>query len=222
MWPWPWSRNKAVFPENRESWEVRRYRAPAVAGLMGFFGIVFIFTALHGMTDGFVKWPFRVWEMEPGPAIFITVFLLAWYGFALFWTWLAFRPLQTVRITGGEVQFCLGPLVFRRIPVTEIRTVIRTNVGNGWDRREPHGPPPSRLILSRVPVEELRERSMDLQTRRKRNRQDLRLGDHARVPDETVKAWVGSTFRENRLFLEWTPEAELLLRENLTTAVFLL
>lgn len=207
---------------NQESWKVRRYRGPAVAGLMGFFGIGFIFTAVYGMSDGFTDWAFPVWEMEPGLAAFVTVFLLLWFSFALFWTWMAFRPLQTVLITGGEVRFCLGPLVFRRIPVTEIRAVIRTNVGNGRSWNPQYGPPPARLILSRVPVEELRERSRDLRLRRKRDDQDLRLGDHIRVPDETVKAYVGSTFRENRLYLEWTPEAQQMLRENLSTAVFLL
>ena len=222
MWLWPWRINKAVFFFNREPWEVRRYRIPAIAGVMGLFGICFIFTGLYGMSDGFTEWQLPVWEMEPGLAIFITVFLLVWYGFAFFLTWMAFSPLQTVRIIGGEVQFCLGPLVFRRIPISEIRTVVRTNVSSGWNQNSRYSPPPSRLILSRVPVEELRERSMDLQTRRRMKNQELHIGDHTRVRDETVKAYLGSTFRENRLFLEWSPEAQQLLRENLTTAVFLL
>ena len=224
MWPWPWRINKAVLSSFDDGgyWEFRRFRSynDGLARCLAVLGLLIIAGGLIIMTDEFTTWKLPVWDMEPEAAAMTMVFLCIWYGVPLAMIWRFFRQFQTVRISREEVRFCMGSVVFRRIPLGEICTVVQSNVRTaGWDYR--YGVPPSRMIFSRIPVDELRERSRGLQLTRKMKHQELRLGDPVRVRDETVKSYLGSTWLENRDYMEWNAEAALILRKLHPTATFI-
>jgi hypothetical protein len=204
-----------------------RARYPFITLIPGLWALGFAFMGAYGMSDGFTTWHLPFWKYELGPGLFIAVFLLVWFSIPLSIFWMAMTSIQQVRIEADEVLFCLGPLVLRRLPFSEIKTVIRT----GDD-----GPPPSysifttrsnyrkpwRLVLSTIPAEELRLQSRSFREKRKMKNQTLRMADHATASNRTVRDYIAKRFSLNRLWLEWSPEAEEALREHLTTTIFIL
>lgn len=204
-----------------------RTQHPFIMLIPGLWALGFAFMGAYGMSDGFTTWNVPFWEYELGLGLFVAVFLLIWYSFPLSIFWISMTGLQQVCIVGDEVRFCFGPLVLRRLPFSEIKTVIRT----GDD-----GPPPSysifttksnhrkpwRLVLSTIPAEELRLQSRSFREKRKTKNQTLRMADHAAASNRTVQDYIARRFFLNRLWLEWSPEAEEALRKHLTTTIFIL
>lgn len=186
---------------------LRRFRIHPAAALMALWGIGIVFMAIYGISGGFTTWYLPVWEMEWYTAIFVTVFMSVWFGFAFFWTWMALRPLQTVRLDGNEVKICFGPLVLRRMGYTEIRTVVLTaerfRLSRGQYRSDPR-----RLILSDKTVEELLEKAGV-------------SGNSCKNQELYIRNYLRYHWKEKRFFLEWTEEVEGILREKLTTSVFI-
>lgn len=222
----PWRAAKAVFSEDRIETEqrLRRFRVPPIASLFSLWGLFILFMALKGMTRDFTGWVFPVWEMELGSAVFITLFLLFWYGFAIFWIWMTARPVHTVRVSRDWVKFCIGPVVFRKIAVCDIATVVITEEALTWNpngRYYDQQSGPTGIYLSRLSDEELRERSMDRSTRRRKRKQELHISDSSRGKNSDVATWMAKRPMGRKWYLDWSESAEQALRENLTTSVFI-
>lgn len=200
---------------------LRRFRVPPIASLFSLWGLFILFMALKGMTRDFTGWVFPVWEMEFGSAVFITLFLLFWYGFLLFWIWMTARPLHTVRVSREWVKFCIGPVVFRKIAACDIATVVITDAEYGWNKGRYTQTRSAGIYLSRIAAEELRERSMDRTTRRRKQKQELHLSDSIRGTDSDVATRMAKGLMGRKWYLDWSESAEQALRENLTTSVFI-
>lgn len=194
---------------------------PAVAGLFSLWGLFFLLMSIKGMTRDFTGWVFPVWEMELPVAVFVSLFLLLWYGFVIFWIWLAARPLHTVRVSRDWVKFCIGPVVLRKIAACDIATVVITDAGYGWNSGRYIQTRNAGIYLSRLSAEELRERSMDRNTRRRKQKQELHLSDSARGKDSAVAARMSKGLMGRKWYLDWSESAEQALRGNLTTSVFI-
>ena len=186
---------------------LRRFCIHPAAALMAVWGIGFLFMAVYGMSGGFTTWYLPVWEMEQPAAIFVAAFLCVWYGFVLFWIWMALRPLQTVRLNGTEVKICLGPLVLRRMEYAEVRTIILTSAEPRFVRGR-YQSNPRRLILSDKTVDDLMEKAGV-------------SGYSRKNPELYIRNYLRYRWKEKRFFLEWTEENEGILREILTTSVFI-
>lgn len=210
MWRLPWRISKAdhAMSINKNTVTLRRFCTHPAAALMALWGIGFVFMAIYGMSGGFTTWYLPVWEMELFPAIFVSAFLIVWYGFAFFWIWMALRPLQTVRLDGKEVMICFGSMVLRRMEYTEVKTVILTAEQGQLSRGRYHAAP-RRLILSDKTMEELLEKAG-------------RSCTSCKNPELYIRNYLRYRWKENGFFLEWTEEVEGILREQLTTSVFIM
>ena len=199
----------------------RRFNMPPVTGLFLLWGLGFLFMSIKGMTRDFTDWVFPVWEMDLPVAVFVSLFLLLWYGFVIFWICLVSRPLHTVHVSRDWVTFCIGPVVFRKLAVCDIATVVVTDAEYGWNNGRYIQTRSARIYLSLISAEELRERSMDRSTRKRKQHQDLRIGDSIRGRDSAVVQAMERGRMGRKWYLEWSESAEQALRENLTTSVFI-
>lgn len=194
---------------------------PPVAGLFSLWGLFFLFMSIKGMTRDFTGWVFPVWEMDLPVTVFVSLFLLIWYGFVIFWIWMAARPAHTVRVSRDWVKFCIGPVVFRQIAACDIATVVITDAEYGWNSGRYTQTRNAGIYLSWLSAEELRERSMDRNTRRRKQKQELHLSDSARGKNSDVATWMAKRPMGRKWYLDWSESAEQALRENLTTSVFI-
>lgn len=210
-----------------------RVSDPLILILAGGWALFIAGSAIWGISDGFTDWRLPIWRMELGPALFVTVFMLAWFGFVGWFVWFGLRPLQHVRVTPEELSIWLGPICLRRLMTAQIKTVVSVGkktpyCGNTLQERlVPNASvfftgKRGKLILSTIPAEELREQSRSLPDKQRLRLQALHIGDELRVSDQSVKRYMQKNFSMNRFWIEWTPQAEEILRKQLTTTVFIL
>lgn len=210
-----------------------RVSDPLILILFGGWGLFIAGSAIWGISDGFTDWKLPFWRMDLWGGLFIAVFMLFWFGFIGVIVWFALRPLQQVRVAPEEVSIWFGPICLQRLIVAEIKTVVATGqktayCGNTLRERimpivsasstEKRG----KLILSTISAEELREQSRSLPDKQRLRLQALHMGDELRVSDRTVKHYIQKNHLLNRFWVEWTPQAEEILRKQLTTTVFIL
>lgn len=197
------------------------------------WGLFIMGMAVVGITDNFTTWKLPVWKMNFGAAIFITLFMTAWFGLLSFVVGISLRGVQQVRITDEEVRICLGPVVLKRLSLMQVKSVVRTGDilpaygarSLAWVPRNRHGAEvrePDRLILCTVPAEELREMSRSFLEKQKMRSQLQRMQDRSIVSNAAVKKHIRKNLRINRFWLEYTPEAEAVLRKHLTSATFIM
>lgn len=97
-----------------------------------FFGLGFLILGLWAMTDGFTGWWLRFWEAEELPmAILMFCFPILWFSIPVFAMFHMRWALQTIRLDRQELRVCLGPIILRRIPCRQIRTVVRAEEREG-------------------------------------------------------------------------------------------
>jgi len=208
----------------------RREYTPLFMLFPVFGGLIVVFGGIYGMSDGFTTWRLPVWEMDFFPGLLITVFLLVWFGIGGGVIWSSLRCLHTVHITADEIMIRLGPLVLHKMPLSEVRSVVRikepaATYGEsplliGWDKwRASQRPASPRLVLLSIPAEELLEQAAGSDTQ---GEVPLGLRTDAYESGKRIKKHVEKTPKLRRFWIGHTSRAEEALREYLSTAVFIL
>lgn len=208
----------------------RREYAPIEMLFVAAGGLMIVFCAIYGMSNGFTTWRLPVWEMPFIGGLVITVFLLIWFGFAFGMIWYALRCIHTVHITPEEISIRLGPIVLHRMSLSEVRTVIRireppATYGTspliiGWDKWHSANRSASpRLVISRIPAEQLLERATG--SKRKEG-VPLGLRTDPYYSGRAIKKYVQKNWMLNRFWIGHTNCAEEALRKHLTAAKFVL
>lgn len=208
----------------------RREYTSRVMLMVALWGLFLVFFAVYGMSDGFTTWTLRVWEMDFFAGLFLTVFLLFWFGFAFGFIWCALRCAHTVHITPEEISIRMGPIVLHRLPLSEVRTVIRireppATYGTspliiGWDKWHSANRSASpRLVISSIPAEQLLERATGGE---RKEGVPLGLRTDPYYSGRAIKKYVEKNWMLNRFWIGHTNHAEEALRKHLTTAIFIL
>ena len=208
-----------------------RQRIPYLG--VGGMAIFMFYSALESFTEGFTTLRLSVWEKDAGLALFVTLFMLFWFGFAGGFARLFFLALETVEVTPEEVRIKIGPLVVRKMHLTEIKTVVRTG-----DELPPY---PSmaealssssysnsgkeystwKLVLSKIPAEELKEMSLSAKQKTIQKNQMERMANRDAEHHRRIKRYMKRSLLKNRFWIEYSSSLEETLRKYLTTTVFI-
>ena len=208
----------------------RREFAPFEMLFVAGAGLFIVFGSIYGMSDGFTTWRLPVWEMPFVGALVVSAFLLVWFGFAFGIIWFALRCTHTVHISPEEISVRMGPIVLHRMPLSEVRTVIRIHeppaaYGTsplliGWDKWHAANRSASpKLVISRIPAEQLLERAAG---GKRKEGVPLGLRTDPYYSGRAIKKYVQKHWILKRFWIGHTSIAEESLRKNLTTAIFIL
>lgn len=151
--------------------------------------------------------------------VYITLFMMVWFGLIASFVLFGFTALHTVRIGHGEIHVCLGNLILRRIPAERVKTVGVGMVAFGRYRNRyvQH-----LLVLNARTAEELDKKGVKLlDTIRIREQMPYVLRPIAGV-HSAARAYLLDNFLFSLLWMEYSPGAEEALRDNLKTTQFLL
>lgn len=204
-----------------------RMNNPLACVMFGGWGAMILCMGIWGMSDGLTTWSLPFWRMEFGPGLFIAMFLLLWYGILLALVRRLILGLEWIKISQEEVRLYFGPFLIRRLYFSEIRTVVRT----GGDMSEcpetplrSAGPKKKKrdIVFCTADAEELRMRSRSAKSRRKADRQQLRMRDVKKATNQEVKRYFERRMLITPFWMEWSTAAEETLMERLTTTVFIL
>lgn len=188
----------------------------------GGWSALLLYLVAESWTDGFTRWDPPT--MVNGSLVMECILIGVAVAMLIF---LALPVVETIHITREEVQCRLGPIVLWRLPFTEIRTVIRT----GSPVSDIHAPPKyilftekrfRHLVFSTVGAEELRLRCRTREARNRDRKGQFRMEHRKQATDQEVKRWHERRLVFFRHRMEWTEEAENILRQRLTTGKFIL
>lgn len=209
----------------------RRVKATVPYLLIGSMALFMLCAAIDSLTGRFTTWKLPVWKMELGEALFVTGFMLVWFGFVGSFARLFFLAVETVEVTREAVRIKIGRLVIRRMDLDCIKTVILTGdehppypvdlLGFGMSQDSNQKYSTWKLVLSSIPAEELRDMSLSLEQKRLKKRQKQRMGNTDKDSAKRIKRYMRRNFLKNRFWFEYSREAEEALRKDLTTTVFI-
>ena len=214
-------------PDIRPNKRFPRTNSPLVNVVAGGIGLGMVCIGIWGMSDGLTTWRLPFWKMEFPYGLIVGAFLLVWYSIPLSIGRNFLPGLETIHITQEEIRCQLGPIVLWRLSFTDIHTVIRT----GSPVSKGPAPPPyvlrtkkkfRHIIFSTRAAEELREECRDWKAKRRARNSQFRMGHRKLTSDQQVKRWFERRLLLTRFRMEWTEEAEEILRQRLTTTTFIL
>lgn len=181
------------------------------------FGLLFsafaIFMMWHAAKDMFPL------DLGNGPLwtkIFVVAFITCWYGSLTAFVLYGLTWLQTLEIDREEIRVCFGQFVVRRIPLGRIKSVGRSVMYSKNDIIT------HLLVLSKEDRYMLNEKGEKYLKRRRVRRWMTRAGIPTGGRDAAARACLFESRKGVLLKLEWTEEAERILREYLPGRIFLL
>lgn len=200
---------------------------PLACLVLGGWACFLLGAALWGMSDGFTKWLLPFWKLSVREGLFVAAVLVAWFGMALLFCRLLILGLEFVVIDREEVKFCLGPIVLRRLHFSEVSTVIRTGGDlSEWPQTPLRSIYPKKksrnLVFSTKTEEELRTASRTQTSKRKANKQQVRMQDPKMATNQEVKRYFERRMLITPFWMEWSTDAEVTLLSRMTTTVFIL
>ena len=209
----------------------RRVKTTVPYLLFGGVALFMLCACIDSLTGHFTTWKLPVWKMDLGGALFVTGFMLVWFGFVGSFARLFFLALETEEVTRESIRIKIGPLVIRRMDMDCIKTVIRTGdeypsyptdflgFGMPFDSNQKYST--WKLVFSPIRAEELQEMSLSLKQKRLQKRQMQRMGNKDRDSAKRIKRYMRRNMLKNRFWMEYSKEAEEVLRKYLTTTVFI-
>ena len=148
---------------------------------------------------------------------FLVAFIGVWFGFVIYMFLYGLSALQTLEMDRDEIRIRMGPLVIRRIPTDRIKTVGLYVTFN----RANTEPSMFMLALSLRTPEELNEKGQRKLRNSQIKKRMLRAGIIPEGKYAGAKACLFERFPGLMLWVEDSEEARQLLKQNLTTTVFL-
>lgn len=177
-----------------------------------FFSAFALFVGIHAARSMF---PLDLGNAPLPVKIFVVLFIFCWYGGLLAFALFGLRWAHTIEIDDVEIRACLGRLVLRRIPLEHIKTVgisvqySKTSISF------------LELVLSGHDLDELAERGQKYLRKRRVQTWMSRAGVSLQGSHAAAKACLFDSHRAVLMRMEWTAEAESILRLHLRSAVFL-
>lgn len=189
---------------------IARYRNKGFGLLFSAFSLFMMVSAAKDM------FPLNLGNGPLWSKIFAVMFMTCWYGllagFALYGlTW-----LQTLEIDREEIRVCFGSFVVRRIPTRRIQSVgmsaqYSKNRISLWE-----------IVLSEYDRYTLNEKGGKYLERRRVRKWMTCAGVSTEGRDAAARACLFESGKGIILRLEWTEEAEQILRAYLPDKTFLL
>ncbi len=158
----------------------------------------------------------------PWAMVLCVGFFAAWFGVVIWFASFGIVALQDVEIDRDEIRVCLGPVVLRRIPLSEVKTVGVSSAMQNKNRDFNGRRTEMFLVLSGCTADELNEKGRRLLNSSRTVKLSQDMSVTLKGPYAAAQAYLLHHMLGSLLWVHHTPEMEAALRNRLNTTLFLI